>query len=99
MALQGKFILNGADYAPFNLYGVGVFMAFSGNGIYRNKGACGAIPNDGPLPQGKYWIVERGSGGLGSWAKAVSLQYEKITWRIVDGNIQYTDSWNERPTA
>ncbi|MCZ6353597.1 type VI secretion system tube protein Hcp, partial [Escherichia coli] len=25
--------------------------------------------------------------------------YEKITWRIVDGNIQYTDSWNERPTA
>lgn len=31
--------------------------------------------------------------------ESVSLQYEKITWRIVDGNIQYTDSWNERPTA
>ncbi|EPG8553132.1 DUF2778 domain-containing protein, partial [Klebsiella pneumoniae] len=30
MALQGKLILNGADYAPFNLYGVGVFMAHSG---------------------------------------------------------------------
>ncbi|NUU65496.1 type VI secretion system tube protein Hcp [Enterobacteriaceae bacterium BIT-l23] len=29
----------------------------------------------------------------------VSLQYEKITWRIVDGNIQYTDAWNERATA
>jgi hypothetical protein len=27
------------------------------------------------------------------------LQYEKITWRIVDGNIQYTDAWNERSTA
>jgi Protein of unknown function (DUF2778) len=30
MALQGKLILNGADYAPFNLYGVGTFMAHSG---------------------------------------------------------------------
>lgn len=33
MALQGKLILNGADYAPFNLYGVGVFMAIQG-GVY-----------------------------------------------------------------
>lgn len=30
MALHGTLILNGADYAPFNLYGVGVFMAHSG---------------------------------------------------------------------
>lgn len=29
MALQGKLILNGADYSPFNLYGVGVFMDIS----------------------------------------------------------------------
>ncbi|MCZ5120734.1 DUF2778 domain-containing protein, partial [Escherichia coli] len=50
MALHGKFILNGADYAPFNLYGVGVFMSHSGKGVYRKKGASGAIPNDGPLP-------------------------------------------------
>lgn len=62
MALQGKLILNGADYAPFNLYGVGVFMAHSGNGIYRNNGACRAIPNDGPIPPGKYWIVDRREG-------------------------------------
>lgn len=64
MALQGMLILNGADYAPFNLYGVGVFMAFSGNGVYRNKGACGAVKGDGPLPPGKYWIVDRGAGGF-----------------------------------
>lgn len=31
--------------------------------------------------------------------ESVSLQYEKITWRIVDGNIQYTDAWNERSTV
>lgn len=29
----------------------------------------------------------------------IQLRYAKITWRIVDGNIQYTDAWNERPTA
>ncbi len=29
MALKGKLTLNDADYAPFELNGVGVFMAFS----------------------------------------------------------------------
>lgn len=64
MPLQGKMILNGADYAPFNLYGVGVFMAHSGNGVYRNNAACSAIPSNGPIPPGKYWIVDRGAGGF-----------------------------------
>ncbi|MEG5552276.1 type VI secretion system tube protein TssD [Enterobacter wuhouensis] len=31
--------------------------------------------------------------------ESVSMQYEKITWRIVDGNIQFADAWNERHTA
>ncbi len=31
--------------------------------------------------------------------ESVNLQYEKSTWRITDGNIQYTDAWNERPAA
>jgi len=31
--------------------------------------------------------------------ESVSFQYEKITWRIVDGNIQFTDAWNERLTV
>jgi type VI secretion system secreted protein Hcp len=29
----------------------------------------------------------------------VGLRYEKITWNYVDGNIQHSDSWNERKTA
>ncbi|MDR0805999.1 MAG: Hcp family type VI secretion system effector [Enterobacteriaceae bacterium] len=28
--------------------------------------------------------------------ESVSLMYERITWRYVDGNIQYTDDWNVR---
>ncbi|HFK6840815.1 TPA: type VI secretion system tube protein Hcp, partial [Enterobacter roggenkampii] len=28
--------------------------------------------------------------------ESVSLMYDKITWRYVDGNVQYTDDWNVR---
>lgn len=74
MALQGTLILNEADYAPFNLYGVGVFMAHSGQGAYRNNGACGSRPNLGPLPPGKYWIVDRVAAARWTygWAKALA---------------------------
>ncbi|MFZ4835235.1 Hcp family type VI secretion system effector [Rouxiella sp. Mn2063] len=26
--------------------------------------------------------------------ESISLQYNKITWRYVDGNVQYADDWN-----
>lgn len=29
----------------------------------------------------------------------VQLRYAKITWRYVDGNIQFADAWNERVTG
>jgi len=31
--------------------------------------------------------------------ESVQLRYEKITWLYKDGNIQFTDAWNERATA
>jgi len=31
--------------------------------------------------------------------ESVSIQYEKIIWRILDGNIQFSDAWNERRTS
>ena len=72
MPLQGRFTLNDADYSPLMFYGVGTFMAFSGRGAYKNRGGCAIIPNEGPIPPGKYWIVDRPSGGgFGSWAHAV----------------------------
>ena len=63
MALYGKFIIDDADYSPLTIYGIGTFMAFSGKGAYRNTPGCGMIPNAGPIPAGKYWIVDRPSGG------------------------------------
>ncbi|QHM72971.1 DUF2778 domain-containing protein [Mixta intestinalis] len=68
MALHGKMILNNADYSPLSFPGLGTFMAFSGKDLYRNKGGCGTIINRGPLPPGKYYIVDRPSG---SWVNSV----------------------------
>ncbi len=31
--------------------------------------------------------------------ESVSIQYKKITWRILDGNIQFSDAWNKRRTS
>ena len=70
MALQGKFIINNADYSPLSFPGLGTFMAFSGNGAYRNRGGCGAIPKEGPIPAGRYWVVQRGEGGF--WSKKIA---------------------------
>ncbi|QKJ86818.1 DUF2778 domain-containing protein [Paramixta manurensis] len=66
MALHGKFVINDADYSPLSFPGIGTFLAFSGDGIYRNRGACGMKPRVGPIPAGKYWIVDRPEGGLKS---------------------------------
>lgn len=70
MALHGKFIINDACYSPLFFPGVGTFLAFSGNGAYRNRGACGMIPKEGPVPAGKYWTVDPPEGGFRSQLKA-----------------------------
>lgn len=70
MALYGKFMVNNAPLSPLTIFGVETFMAFSGNAIYRNRGGCTAIPDNGPIPAGKYWIVDRPTGGLLSQAEA-----------------------------
>ncbi|EQA1620823.1 DUF2778 domain-containing protein [Enterobacter asburiae] len=98
MALKGTMLLNDADYAPFNLHGVGVFMAHSGQGIYRNNGLCGAVKGSGPIPPGKYWIVDRGTGGFFSGLKAkVQDRWNKVRSGAEFGRDEwfalYKDDW------
>lgn len=73
MALQGKFLVSNRTFSPLTIYGVGAFLAFSGNDIYRNRGGCTAIKNNGPIPAGHYWVVDRPPGGVRSrlqtWAR------------------------------
>ncbi|WP_084009864.1 DUF2778 domain-containing protein [Pandoraea oxalativorans] len=64
MPLQGKFVVSGQDLSPLVISGVGTFPAFSGDGSYRNQGGCTARPNQGPIPAGRYWIVDRPKGGV-----------------------------------
>jgi len=80
MALQGKFVINDADYSPLSFPGLGTFLAFSGNGAYRNRGGCGAIQNNGPLPAGKYYIVDRPSGSKANRLRAWAIDKFKSTF-------------------
>ena len=66
MTLHGRFVINDAHDSPLSFAGAGTFLAFSGDGIYRNRGACDMKPTAGPVPAGKYWIVNRPEGGLRS---------------------------------
>ncbi|CZW02090.1 Hcp family type VI secretion system effector [Enterobacter cloacae] len=31
--------------------------------------------------------------------EGIQLRYERITWKYCDGNVQYSDAWNERVTV
>ncbi|MGF6505262.1 DUF2778 domain-containing protein [Paraburkholderia sp. 32] len=66
MAYMGKFLVNNEPLSPLTIFGIGTFNAFSGNDQYLNRGGCTAVPNSGPIPAGKYWIVDRPTGGIGS---------------------------------
>ncbi|MDZ7320768.1 DUF2778 domain-containing protein [Kosakonia sacchari] len=89
MALQGKFILNEADYSPLTIYGVGTFLAFSGNGAYRNRGGCAAVPKVGPIPAGKYWIVQRGEGGY--WSKKLAASKDWYNKTFKDAEFKHSE--------
>jgi len=70
MAYQGKFLVNNEPLSPLTIFGVGTFNAYSGNDQYLNRGGCTMVPSNGPIPAGKYWIIDRPTGGLGSIAAA-----------------------------
>ncbi len=65
MAYTGKFLVNNEPLSPLIISGIGMFDAYSGDQQYRNRGGCTAVPNKGAIPAGRYWIVDRPTGGLG----------------------------------
>lgn len=99
MALYGTFIVNDADYSPLSFPGVGTFLAFSGNDAYRNHGGCVKIPENGPIPTGKYWIVPRPEGGLYSRMQASARDtYNSVvsgaTFKHNEWFALYRNDWN-----
>ncbi|MCX8957205.1 DUF2778 domain-containing protein [Erwinia psidii] len=63
MALQGRFVINNESVSQLIMYGVGSFSAYSGSGEFRNQTGCIDVPKAGPLPPGRYHIVDRPTGG------------------------------------
>lgn len=90
MALHGKFVINDAEFSPLTFPGIGTFMAFSGDGIYRNHGACAMIPKMGPIPEGRYWIVDRPNGGIKS---QVIAEGKDLYNRFVNGATFKHSDW------
>jgi len=89
MAYHGKFLVNDAPLSPLTIFGVGTFNAFSGNNQYRNRGGCTMMPDDGPIPAGRYWIVDRPQGGIRSQA----LSWAKDEWNAAWGHPSNHDEW------
>jgi hypothetical protein len=89
MAYQGKFLVNNAPLSPLTIFGIGTFNAYSGNDQYRNRGGCTVVPENGPIPAGKYWIVDRPSGGVGSKA----LAWAKDEWNTIFGHPSDHSEW------
>lgn len=61
--LQCNFELNGKPLSKI-VVGATTFPAFSGLGKYANLRAFACSPSIGPIPPGKYYIIDRQSGGL-----------------------------------
>ena len=89
MAYQGKFLVNNEPFSPLTIFGVGTFMAYSGNNQYRNRGGCTMVPNDGPIPAGRYWIVDRPEGGIRSQA----FSWAKDEWNAAWGHPSNHAEW------
>lgn len=87
--LARKICCKKAPLSPLCVIGVGTFMAFSGEGIYRNSGGCTAMKDNGPIPAGRYWIVDRPTGGL----RSRTLAWAKDAWNAANGTPTNHAEW------
>ncbi|WP_175763215.1 DUF2778 domain-containing protein [Burkholderia ambifaria] len=70
------FELNGESMSQFEIAGR-AFPAFSGLGQHTNKRAFMCLPDQGPLPVGTYYIVDRESGGTLGWLWDIAKSRDK----------------------
>lgn len=97
MPAQCVFTLNGKSTWLLSCAGFGTVAAFSGNGAYVDKPTATAVPNAGPFPKGRYYIIKREPGGRLGRLRDFSLDMwsnsDRATWFAlyrVDGTI---DDW------
>lgn len=69
MSIHAAFSLNGQDPSMLDVPAIGSLPAFSGSGRWRNKPEGVGVAEIGPLPQGRYYIVDRQSGAKLGWIR------------------------------
>jgi len=65
-----SFVLNGQPMSSFKI-GASSFPAFSGLGAHVNRLVSACVPNQGPVPPGEYFILDRESGGRLGWLRDI----------------------------
>jgi|SRR5690554_617069 len=88
------FELNNKPMSSFKI-GASSFPAFSGLGQHVNRRVSACVPNQGPIPPGEYFILDRESGGRLGWLR--DLWSGKGNWFALyanDGSID-DETWCE----
>jgi hypothetical protein len=67
MPVACTFTLNGKTTSALSCPGFGLLPAFSGTSVGRDNPDAVAKPDVGPLPPGRYYIMDRQSGGRAGW--------------------------------
>jgi hypothetical protein len=87
MVIDCRFALNGEPLSSFQL-GAQQFPAFSGLGIQANKRQFACLKGSGPIPPGRYYILDRQSGGrLGALYDLFNENREWLALYADDGKI------------
>ncbi|PCE27525.1 hypothetical protein BWP39_03205 [Paraburkholderia acidicola] len=91
MPVECTFMLNGQTTSTLQCPGVGSLAAYSGTGIGRDNPATVSKADTGPLPPGRYYIVDRQSGGHMGWLYDFARTYGYGTNRS-----QWFTLWREK---
>lgn len=97
MPAECTFVLNRKRMSVLNCSGFGTSLAFSGNGRFVDDPDATAIPDDGPLPKGIYYIVDRQSGGRLGWLNDIGTDLlagtHRSDWFALYRNDGRIDDW------
>ena len=97
MPIACTMTLNSKEFTVLSCAGVGDFPVFSGRLSGRDNPAAQAQPMVGPLPQGRYYIVDRNYGGRLGWIRQELLQHlygtDRSAWFALYKDDGQIDDW------
>jgi hypothetical protein len=92
MPIHCTFKLNGQPTSSLYCSGFGNVSAFSGQKRGRDNPGAVAVPDVGPIPPGKYYLLDRHSGGRMGWLYDM---IERVNVFSTD-HTKWFVLWNER---